>query len=110
MELRGVLTTINNVQQSDLHHIDGQIVGSLSRLTNLAGILSDVPSIIGGLSPTGGASTIPYYGGAYTVTPVAELDVVLETAGKRMGGDVVVKEIPYYETSNDSGGYTVIIG
>lgn len=110
MELKGALTNINNLQQSDLHHIDGEIVGSLSSIVSLSGVLSDVPMIVGGLSQTGGASLVPVYNGTYMITPVTELDIVLETAGKRMARDVIVKEIPYFETTNESGGYTVIIG
>ena len=110
MELTGALTNIVSSNQSELHHIDGQIVGSLSSIVNLTGSLSSVPSLVGGLSQNGGASLVPVYGGTYLITPVAQLDIVLETAGKRMARDVIVKEIPYYETSNPSGGYTVIIG
>lgn len=50
------------------------------------------------------------YLGSYTVTPKAEEDQVLETAGLEMRYNLKVKEIPYYETTNESGGYTVIIG
>ena len=53
---------------------------------------------------------IPAYDGSYEVTPLAHTEQVLETTGKRMEGDVTVLEIPYYETSNESGGYTVNIG
>lgn len=53
---------------------------------------------------------IPAYDGSYEVTPLAYTEQVLETTGKRMEGDVTVLEIPYYETTNESGGYTVNIG
>lgn len=50
------------------------------------------------------------YSGEYDVTPLPRDDVVLPTANRRMSDDVTVRRIPYYETSNPSGGYTAIIG
>lgn len=44
------------------------------------------------------------------VIPLAERQTVLETAEKLLLEDIVVKEIPYYETSNSAGGDTVYIG
>lgn len=55
-------------------------------------------------------SYIPAYDGSYEVTPLANTETILETAGRRMEDDVTVRKIPYYETTNESGGYTVIIG
>jgi len=50
------------------------------------------------------------YDGSYLVTPLAKDEVVLKTYGKVMRDDVTVKKVPYFETSNESGGYTVYIG
>lgn len=50
------------------------------------------------------------YDGEYVVTPLAKNEVVLETSGKIMLDDVTVRKVPYFETSNESGGYTVYIG
>ena len=50
-----------------------------------------------------------YYRGDYVVTPRAFSATVLETADKLMRDDVTVLEIPYFETSNLGGGYTVYI-
>ncbi len=52
----------------------------------------------------------PIYHGSYDVTPLAGTEVILETQGRRMTDDVTVREIPYFETTNEAGGYTVIIG
>lgn len=49
------------------------------------------------------------WNGNYTVTP-AIIDQILDTQGKVMRNNVVVKEIPYSEVSNTSGGSTVRIG
>lgn len=49
------------------------------------------------------------YGGVYEVIPSTEKQV-LPTAQTVMEDDVTIQEIPYYETTNESGGYTVIIG
>lgn len=54
-------------------------------------------------------SEYPFYTGAYHVKPSQD-EQTLHTAQKVMTGDVTVEEIPYYETTNESGGYTVIIG
>lgn len=50
---------------------------------------------------------IPYEG-EYIVTP-RTTQQSLETKHKTMRDDVTVLEIPYYQTSNEAGGYTVII-
>lgn len=76
----------------------------------LYGELSVVREISGGLTIPPGGSAIPIYEGAYEITPLAQTDTVMETKGKRMTENVTVLEIPYYETTNESGGYTVIIG
>lgn len=50
-----------------------------------------------------------YYDGVYEVRPTVE-DQSLPTKDKLMSKDVHIEEIPYFETTNESGGYTVIIG
>lgn len=50
------------------------------------------------------------YRGEYTVKPLPFEQTVLDTDGKLMRDDVTVLEIPFYQTSNPSGGYTAIIG
>lgn len=52
----------------------------------------------------------PDYEGSYLVTPLAYVNQILRTADKVLSEDVVVEQIPYYETTNDAGGYTAIIG
>lgn len=64
-------------------------------------------------SGVNGTIGIPYgsnrYTGEYTVTPKALEKTVLETANKTMLDDVTVKKIPFHETTNLSGGMTVVI-
>lgn len=48
------------------------------------------------------------YTGEYVVIPKV-IEQTLETQNKLMLDDVTVKEVPYYETSNTSGGLTVYI-
>lgn len=50
------------------------------------------------------------YKGEYVVTPKVEEETLLATNGLLMTDDVRVLEIPYFETINDSDGYTVYIG
>lgn len=47
-------------------------------------------------------TTTPAYTGDYIVIPAVH-DQILPTNGLRMTDDVTVTEIPYYETSNESG-------
>ena len=49
------------------------------------------------------------YTGDYEVTSVPWVDQVLPTAYKKMLSDMTVKQIPYSQTTNESGGYTVSI-
>lgn len=48
------------------------------------------------------------YEGPYEVTPKTESQT-LQTKDKRMANNVLVKEIPYYETTNIQNGLTVYI-
>lgn len=48
------------------------------------------------------------YDGAYEVTPTAS-EQSLPTRDRLMRGDVTVHKVPYFETSNESGGYTISI-
>lgn len=74
-------------------------------------------SLAVGQNPTLGVSvaesirggSYPDYTGAYEITPTTE-EQTLETRRRVMADNVTVHEIPYYETTNESGGYTVIIG
>lgn len=50
------------------------------------------------------------YTGQYSVTPLPNIDQILKTKNKLLKENVIVEQIPYYETTNDAGGYTVIIG
>lgn len=52
---------------------------------------------------------VEYYTGDYTVTPKV-VGQSLATMGKMMSDNVIINKIPYYETSNLSGGNTVFIG
>ena len=54
-------------------------------------------------------SDAPDYEGSYVVTPKAHSETVLPTNNRVMRDDVTVLRVPYYETSNPSGGYTAYI-
>ena len=58
---------------------------------------------------SGGGGEYPYYHGPTIVTPRIRESVELETRNKVVTSDIVVNEIPYFETSNPKG-ITVIIG
>ena len=57
----------------------------------------------------GNGNAVPTYKGQYQITPLAFEETTLKTKGKKLTEDVVIKEIPYFETTNLSGGYTVYI-
>lgn len=48
------------------------------------------------------------YEGIYEITPT-DYEQFLYTTGRVMGDDVTVHKVPYFETSNESGGFTVSI-
>lgn len=52
---------------------------------------------------------LPDYEGEYEATPSVS-EQVMPTKDRSMLNDFIVHEIPYFETSNPSGGYTAIIG
>ena len=54
-------------------------------------------------------SSLVLYKGPYDVVPSTEVQV-LRTRMQSMKRDITVWAIPYSETSNDKGGYTVTIG
>ena len=56
-----------------------------------------------------GTVDVDIYDGDYEVTPMIRSQT-LETNGKLMEDNVLVLSIPYWETSNLSGGKTVYIG
>ena len=49
------------------------------------------------------------YDGEYAVTPTVQSQT-LPTKKKVMAEDVTIKEIPYFDVSNNAGGSTVYIG
>lgn len=52
---------------------------------------------------------LPYYEEEYNVIP-STMEQILHTKYKAMIDNVIVEPIPYYKTTNLSGGYTAIIG
>lgn len=74
--------------------------GSIAADVSLSGILSCVGGLSGKVSVT---KEYDIYGGEYKIVPKTFEERVLKE-------DVVVKEVPFYETSNDSGGITAYIG
>ena len=53
--------------------------------------------------------TYPFYQGEYTITPATYPEQALETKNKSMKQNLVIKKIPQYLVSNDTG-KTLIIG
>lgn len=91
--------TVNKIPSAPGIVLSGtpRITGTISKKRfSLTGILSK-------------SATADYYRGEYVITPSTN-EQTLPTANKLLSRDVLVEEIPYYETTNERGGYTVIIG
>lgn len=79
-------------------------------MDKITGNISPINRINGNITyGNGTGESVPIYDGNYEVTPLAFERTILNTKDKKMENNVVVKEIPYYETSNPSGGNTVYI-
>ena len=112
--LRGTIST--NTELRGQISLETQLTGTLTAPQTLTGIIT-VPTVLKGtINPTPNlkgtiaisSSSQGIYQGNYTVTPKVTSQK-LQTKDKLMKDDVVVLEIPYYETSNISG-KTVYIG
>lgn len=91
-----------------------KITGALKNAGNIKGFINAGLNIIGNIKSDvlSGVLTIGSsyqdYSGAYDVTPQTESQT-LPTENKVLRQDVLIKKIPYFETSNDYG-KTVYIG
>ncbi len=85
------------------------LTGSLSAIETLKGFLSSEQSLLTGKLTVPTEAAIEVYRGIYTVIPLPFQEQTLETANKKMLNDVVVKEIPYFQTANLTGD-TIYIG
>lgn len=83
-----------------------KLTGNIIKKADISGRITAKATISGKVG-------IPYgsnrYTGEYTVTPDAYDEQVLETANKTLLDDVTVQKIPYHETTNLSGGTTIVI-
>lgn len=77
--------------------------------TELERILAEIEERLANIEVGGGSGDCVMYTGDYVITP-RTTEQVMHTADKHMSDDVSIKKIPYFETSNLSGGDTVYIG
>lgn len=80
--------------------------GRISAGTSLQGKLSESGALGGTVCVT---QEYDAYTGDYEVVPQAFRTQTLETANKLLRNNIVVNEIPYFETGNDSNGMTAYI-
>lgn len=89
----------------------GTIIGTVSSKGKISGLVT-TKTVLANIS-VGPVEIVrralPDYEGEYEATPTLE-EQVMPTKNRSMLDDFVVHEIPYFETSNPSGGYTAIIG
>ena len=75
-------------------------------MDSLNGTLSDELGFTGNIS----VITEPEsFDGNYEVTPKAFESQILETKNKMMKENITIKKVPYWESSNQSGGKTAYI-
>lgn len=80
-----------------------RVKGTLSSAGNLTGTLSGGNTVTGGLAiKVVESESRQQYDGDTVIIP-ATSDIVLETANKLVSDDILVKEIPTFETSNEFG-------
>lgn len=84
------------------------ITGKLSDKETIAGALRAKSSVTGTIALNMNGVT-DRYTGEYEVTPLVTSQV-LGTKQKVMIDDLTIKEIPFFDVSNTSGGTTVYIG
>lgn len=75
-------------------------------LDSLNGKLSGIGSLSGTIKE---AERYNAYTGDYEVVPQAFQSQTLETANKLLQKNIIIGEIPYFETGNDSNGVTAYI-
>lgn len=82
-------------------------MSDLQEIPALEGTLSEIPTIYGELS-----EVIAYqsYTGDYRIVPLFGQDIKLKTENRVLKDNVVVKQIPYFETPTPEGGTTIYIG
>lgn len=79
-------------------------------MDKVIGNISPIVTINGNITyGIGEGDSSPIYEGTYDVIPLAFQETTLETKNKKLIDDISIQEIPYYETSNLSGGSTVYI-
>lgn len=80
----------------------GTLRGTISAESTLSGKLSASGGLSGKLSMATAAS-YEVYEGDYKVVPQAFNTQTLETANKLLKENIVVAEVPFFETSNETG-------
>lgn len=81
--------------------MEEKLTGSASAIALLNGAVSKKEM---------GGESVPVYRGEYEITPKINEEVVLDTKGKMLIGNLVINRIPVYKECNQAGGETLIIG
>lgn len=94
-----------------------EIKTELTKSAEMSGIMSEsceLTAVLTGESMLSGElnafADYPVYDGINEITPKAYQVTRLETNGRRMTNDIIVKKVPYFETSNSSGETVYIAG
>lgn len=85
--------------------------GLSCQLTGAAGLSAKLSAERGvAAAMSRGGPPLPWYEGTLLVVPDCWDSQTLPTKGRSLKGDVEVTEVPLYETSNEGGGWTAVIG
>ena len=110
-ELVADIPTMEAALVSDTPTLEGELVSDIPALEGELVTINDSLALTSDLIITSITDdNVPIYDGTYEITPLVGTEQLLDTSGKKLESDVIVFPIPYYETTNESGGYTVIIG
>lgn len=84
----------------------GSLNGSISAECTLGGKLSCSGGLFGKISIL---REYNHYSESYNVTPKAFENQTLQTTNKLLEHDIIISQVPYFETSNVSNGTTAYI-
>ena len=86
---------------------------TLARQTGFTGTFDDFKKGFGAYLEANNIITkedFETYMGQYEVTPLPLLEQILQTKDKVLEENIIIQPIPYHQTTNMSGGYTITIG
>lgn len=104
--ITGAIDIIESISGIIQNH--GDITGIINGKLKISGEVNSEKQMTASISLFGDKEPIRY-SGDHEFTPDTDEDYSVDTKFKMMSSNIVIKKIPYYETSNPSG-TTIYIG